>query len=113
MALGSIRMIEPPVSLTPPDSTDVVRSYRPGTASGGTAIADTGVPPAWLVVCTGLAVVIGEGTPSLNEPFSCATSANEPVNDADSVTGTGPADREGAPDDTIQCTYRTSPGWTS
>lgn len=73
----------------------------------------TGAPPAWLVVRTGLAVAMGAGAPPLRELFSEAVSAYVPVNDADSVIGTGLADREGGPGDTIQCKLRTSPGWTT
>lgn len=115
MVLASMRTMEPPVDVNPEDSTAVVRSYKPGRASGGMAIVLTGVPPAWLVVCTVPAVATGEGVgaPWPRDVFRCATSAYGPVNDAVSETGTGLAADVGGPGDAIQCTRRTSPGWTT
>lgn len=74
------------------------------------AILETGTPPSWLVVSTGLAAYVGEGAPWPREFFRPDASAKGPVNDADSVTGSELKDEEGGLGDATQCKRKTSPG---
>ncbi|OZB88310.1 MAG: hypothetical protein B7X41_08795 [Microbacterium sp. 14-71-5] len=77
------------------------------------AMVLTGALPARVVVSTGLALTVGEGAVVLSVSFSCAVSANEPVNEADNLTCASGYVRVGGTAVTIQCSTSTSPGWST